>query len=566
MDTNAIKDVMNGYDIISFDIFDTLLIRPYVRPDDLFKHMESALEIRGFAAERTSAERRARHKVCEEITLDEIYDEITEEYRHLKETEMEYERTVLTCNPDAKRLYDHAAELRKKIILISDMYLPSAFLKDVLRTKGYTGDPELFVSCEHRKNKHSGDLYHHVLTALDVKPERMLHIGDNKHSDHNVPEGLGIHSVLYEKIIYRYFRNNRKAKTFYSSKKDFERSVLVSMDAIKWINDHVDGVENEYWYRFAYRFGGPIASMFADFVASNVDNELLLFIARDGYNLKKVYDIMFPDSDNVYVYAPRLYNIAFGDGDEDRKYEIHLVNYFSHVPEVKALISGEVTKKNAVAIIEKNRELFERLKKEAAETFSRYINGIVGSRDVCIADVTTIRFSSQRLIQRTIKKYVMGLYYTKLPKYEGFKCKHFNEPMFHNWTNVNLSEFLMSSSEFPVIGLSDKGEPIHQTDNPECEVYRAGIAKDITKGCEDYAKDLISIFGDLRPKVSHRTICRWMNSYIRFCTGNDRKHIMKIQWASGADHKRYTSAVLTPENFLTYIANKASEFLHMIRK
>ena len=39
---NKIKSKIDSYDIISFDIFDTLLLRPYVKPTDLFLHIEKS--------------------------------------------------------------------------------------------------------------------------------------------------------------------------------------------------------------------------------------------------------------------------------------------------------------------------------------------------------------------------------------------------------------------------------------------------------------------------------------------------------------------------------------------
>ena len=569
MDSEDITNVMKGYDTVSFDIFDTLLMRPYVRPTDVFVHMEMNENAQGFSAERIDAEKRARRKIHPEITLDEIYEEIGPVFRDLKVVELEYEIQTLTCNPEMQKVYEYALNSRKRIVLISDMYLPSAFLKEVLECKGFKGYHELYVSGEHRKNKHSGELYHHVLSELNIGPNEILHIGDNRHSDHDVPERMGIRSIHYEKVIARYFKTNRRSKRFYSRKKDLERSVLVAMDSFKWIRDLAEGKNDPYWYRFAYRFGGPISSMFVNFIGSNMNDGTLLFIARDGYNLRKVFKIMFPDRESKYVYALRLYNIAFGNGgQDDRKYKRYIVDYFSNVPEVSAVLNGrELKVKDYDAILHENAELFERLRKEESETYEKYlINAVGDTEDIYIADVTTMKFSSQRLIQSTLGRDVFGFYYTMLSKNTEFKCKGYNRPRFHNWTNVNLSEFLMSSPEYPVIGLSSDGTPVYQTDNPDCEVYRISISDDVTRGNEDYARDIISVFGKRIPEVSHYTLCKWMESIVRFPTKQDREQIMKIQWASGPDHKRYMSAVLTPENILTYSMNKAGELLHRIRK
>ena len=42
---SQIKRQISQAKIVSFDIFDTLLVRPYVKPTDLFKHMEKMDQI-----------------------------------------------------------------------------------------------------------------------------------------------------------------------------------------------------------------------------------------------------------------------------------------------------------------------------------------------------------------------------------------------------------------------------------------------------------------------------------------------------------------------------------------
>ena len=57
-----------------------LLFRPYVRPIDLFLHMEHHYGISQFMESRVNAECVARQKHSEQIdvTLDQIYEEIDE--------------------------------------------------------------------------------------------------------------------------------------------------------------------------------------------------------------------------------------------------------------------------------------------------------------------------------------------------------------------------------------------------------------------------------------------------------------------------------------------------------
>ena len=91
-DIEEMKRMLNEATHVSFDAFDTMLLRPYVRPTDLFRHMELYFKADGFSKMRIEAERKARARYHREITLDEIYDELDDSLQHLKDEEIEMEK------------------------------------------------------------------------------------------------------------------------------------------------------------------------------------------------------------------------------------------------------------------------------------------------------------------------------------------------------------------------------------------------------------------------------------------------------------------------------------------
>lgn len=117
---NALREC----DVVSFDIFDTLLVRKLQKPTDLFKMIEITSNAPGFAHQRIYAERRARSEVdFEEITLDEIYDRLPTRFKKIQDTEKATESMVLYRNRIVAELYKAAVAEKKRIIAISDMYL-----------------------------------------------------------------------------------------------------------------------------------------------------------------------------------------------------------------------------------------------------------------------------------------------------------------------------------------------------------------------------------------------------------------------------------------------------------
>ena len=99
-----IKKHIDRHKIISFDIFDTLLVRPYFKPADLFLHLEKMHSLSGFALARMAAEQEARlhNPQKEDITFEEIYAEIDERFKAAKSLETELEKQVLRTNPELK--------------------------------------------------------------------------------------------------------------------------------------------------------------------------------------------------------------------------------------------------------------------------------------------------------------------------------------------------------------------------------------------------------------------------------------------------------------------------------
>lgn len=182
--------------VVSFDVFDTLLLRPVLEPADTFRLMENKLDIRNFHNMRITAEAEARKYksvYTEDITLDDIYNmyeklfhATKEEKEKLKREELKLEYTILYERKTAKYLYEKAKAEKKEIIIISDMYLSSEFLDKVLCKNGYDGYKHIYVSSETGVLKGTKKMYQVVLSELamqGIRPEEVLHIGDNKRSD-----------------------------------------------------------------------------------------------------------------------------------------------------------------------------------------------------------------------------------------------------------------------------------------------------------------------------------------------------------------------------------------------
>lgn len=203
---NRCKVRMDRCDIVSFDIFDTLLYRTGNGPVSVFQLMEPWAEancgIADFCTKRVAAEQQARRLSSQEdVTLTEIYNSMDIDKKTaamVMEYEKETERRVLHRDHFIAGLLKYCVDSGKRIILISDMYMGRKFIADVLKAQGITGFHSLYISSDVMKTKATGSLFQYVSACENIQDRgRWLHIGDNRRSDYYVPIRFGIKAFLY---------------------------------------------------------------------------------------------------------------------------------------------------------------------------------------------------------------------------------------------------------------------------------------------------------------------------------------------------------------------------------
>lgn len=206
---------------VSFDIFDTLITRPFYEPLDMFRIMDKDYrELThnnvgiNFSKIRVTSEnicrenKRKTDPECQEVTLDEIYDTIHTQYEiskdvleKLKKKECEYEIRFCKRRDTIHELYELALDMGKKVIFTSDMYLPEDVIVKILKENGYTEYTKLYLSSTIKKIKWTGDLYRHVFKDMGLEPGEMIHMGDNFESDYKRAKELGMNSIHIPKTI-----------------------------------------------------------------------------------------------------------------------------------------------------------------------------------------------------------------------------------------------------------------------------------------------------------------------------------------------------------------------------
>lgn len=310
---NKMIKAVKKYEYVSFDVFDTLLKRDVCKPKDVFllvqrkfeKHFK--LENTDFYNKRVSAERSIRGKSASgEINFNQIYEELlslydytAEQVEYLKMQELEAEKALLRENTAILEFYNYCVSSGKKIVIISDMYLSSEFIGDALKKSGYKYD-HIFVSNECDRMKHNGTIYPFILKQLGISKKQIVHIGDSWRADFIFARKSGIKSMHLPKLI-----NNIEYGKRYD-KKLFESS-LEERSFISFINNKNYNARSEY-YKIGYQTFGIVLYCFSKWlnkksVSDGIEN--MFFLARDGYIMKKAYDIIYPENNSKYLYVSR---------------------------------------------------------------------------------------------------------------------------------------------------------------------------------------------------------------------------------------------------------------------
>ena len=544
IDLEALERAVGDRPYVSFDIFDTLIMRPYVTPADLFRHMELLFEEDGFSEHRIKAERQARRKHQREITLNEIYEGLDGRYGHLKDKEIEMEISLSMPNAPMVEVYGYLRKKGKRAVLISDMYLPEEVIQKMLE-RCHIGYDGLYISSVHGVTKHNGELYDLALEDLRITEDDIFHIGDNRHSDYRVPVGKGIRAFLCERPIDEYFRSHKEECRFYSRKKSLQRSMIVSMDML-------NGVSDNTWFDMGRRFGGPLATSYSISVNSKENNRLFLYASRDGHNLKRISEELFPENRTGYVYAQRLLLDVLTDeklpyGRIDVPNKVSNRYRYEKLSVMMRRILMFFRKELDIIVPDDDEDVIERynslsdridtLRKEGLSDYTDYIKGMCQDDDIDLIDCTTMKYSSQKLMEKVLRRSVKGHYLVTLEEngdYDHDAMCDWHSPAI-GWMNIDIPEFFLCSLEYPLSGWNDG--PVFDTSS-EDERFRISVYDDVSDGELDYAKRFRSIFGRYMIPFDYWSVVKWSKlSAVRGTAYYDE--LKKIRWASDPDHGKY---------------------------
>ncbi|WP_183359265.1 HAD family hydrolase [Geomonas limicola] len=308
---------------MSFDVFDTVLTRVTAQPKGIFQIMSRCLAdrlealsgpfVENFCAYRIAAERTARNNGVAEVTLREIYQVLAQSHGldpHLADRiahlEIELETASVFAVPALKRCVERCRELGKKVIFVSDMYLPGSVVQGMLQKLGlFDSGDTLYISSEQQQTKGGGGLFRVVLEHEGCRPEELWHIGDNRHSDFTVPKALGISAVH---VTGAFLTKNEEILL---GEGDLAGQYLAGAARLARLKERGPSrADHEALYQLGAALAGPVFVSYLFWIAARIREtgvRRLYFVSRDGQILHELAQVLFRNEDLElrYLYGSR---------------------------------------------------------------------------------------------------------------------------------------------------------------------------------------------------------------------------------------------------------------------
>lgn len=511
----SVIKLIDNADIVSFDIFDTLLMRRTLYPRDIFELAEKQLGT-GFAKERIEAEM-ALYRNNKNPTIYDIYNNLN---GYEPNVELELERKNLITRKSIIEIFKYVVNEGKLVYLVSDMYLTTELLSDILSELGITvSKKNILVSCEYGVSKSTG-----LFNILREKAGggKIVHIGDNYEADISSAKRYGIDAAFQIESAVTMLSDSYAADVLKYDDR-LENRLLIGHFISEQLNDPFlfsisDGkfaVDTNY--AMAYSFFAPIVLCFFAWLSETAHNrncDRVLLASRDGYLIEKIQKLFFSKGCFLprmeYFYTSRAVAVVASLIDDD---DILHAARLAFTDTVSDMLKERFLLTNEEILARKDKQSDEDyilahrepILRHAATMRKKYKNYIKGFNIPAGVKVGFFDFVSSGTCQKGLMNFVdfdlVGLYFAAI-NYEAEYKNHADIQAMYGVLNVFAKNFkilenyislesIMTSHEPTLCGFKH-GEPFFLVENrSKCQIKNL---KEIHNAILEYANDISEHF------------------------------------------------------------------------
>ncbi|MCI8455367.1 MAG: hypothetical protein HFE84_12270 [Lachnospiraceae bacterium] len=508
---------------VSFDLFDTLLMRRTVFSSDVLELVEWGLMRQGIVIEDFSKKRLAAEKELSKRyapSLEEIYSYMKEEFS-LPELDVPY-AALLEWQTDCgllvprEEVCEVLLALRaqgKEVYIVTDSYYTKRQLTGLLERSGIGVYTELLVSCEYKTGKAQG-----LFGVLKERAgtESILHIGDDLYADIESAERNGLEAVQL------YSGAELLERSGYLGLWDFMGSlsgrIRMGMFVSRLFNspfqfekEGQEGICVNKAYDIGYCFFAPLLADFVLWLHGRIEKEAIqnvFFCARDGYLLQRLYREIAKGRASVYFYTSRRAAVCAGVENEGDLRYVEAMQFGGTLKEelwerfgIAIEESGpaeETPRRGRGGLMQYAETIWERARRERA-SYQAYIKSL----PLCEGPVAFFDFvakgTSQMYLGRLFQNHLKGFYFLWLEEEAmrgyGLDIEPFYRPEEREesvvFADYYILEAVLTAPEPSVWGFKGTGEPVYAEETRTKE--ELACIEDVQAGIVDYFRTYLRI-------------------------------------------------------------------------
>ena len=206
----------NDHSAASFSMWDTLVLLPFSRHEDIFLFMEEDFSLfntgdKTFTELRTAAQKAAEKKYSlkDNVTLEKIYDIFMKmsglppaAREKLMTRECDLVEHFAFPRKMGKLLFDKAKDCRHKVIIVSDSYYPRDVVVKILCSCGYGSYDAIVIPAEQNIPDSAGSAFlDAVIKKSGTSAGNIIHIGGNFSKDVEAPIVKGMRSLMLQPVF-----------------------------------------------------------------------------------------------------------------------------------------------------------------------------------------------------------------------------------------------------------------------------------------------------------------------------------------------------------------------------
>lgn len=330
-----LEKIILKYDIISFDLFDTLINRNVSKPRDIIDFLGNnplLKKIKNFSEKRLISQSNLE-KYGESFSIYKIYDYLNKQLKlpkpiinEIVQNEINLEKKFSTINNGVKKIYDLCKKNKKKIYITSDFHFSKSELKKFLQLHKIFGYKEIISSCDYGCFKSEGKLF--KILKNKNKNKSIIHIGDNNKSD---ILGAKVENIESYKIYTpREIIINSNIQDLLVNIKNTNDKICVGLiqNKLQSFTQNNLNLNNDKSFKisledFGYIFIGNIIYEYLEWINKKVEEmkiSNIFFASREGYFLSKIYNEFFKTKDKnaIYLRSSRFlaHNISYKNNSD----------------------------------------------------------------------------------------------------------------------------------------------------------------------------------------------------------------------------------------------------------